>query len=60
MIQRNLSGNRSIQSKKKVHLQEVTLNQSQNKYMLFILILQAICNDMWITNRNGLICNNKG
>lgn len=45
MIQRNLSGNRSIQSKKKVHLQEVTLNQSLNKYMLFFWITQAINND---------------
>ena len=33
MIQRNLSGNRSIQSKNEVHLHEVTLNQSLNKYM---------------------------
>lgn len=29
MIQRNLSGNRSIQSKSEVHLYEVTLNQSK-------------------------------
>ena len=45
MIQRNLSGNRSIQSKKKVHLKVVTLNQSLNKYMLFFWITQAINND---------------
>ena len=33
VIQRNLSKNRLIQSKNEVHLYEVTLNQSLNKYM---------------------------
>ena len=42
MIQRNLSENGLIQSKNEVHLKEVTLNLSLNKYMLFFWITQAI------------------
>ena len=46
MIQRNLSGNRSIQSKNEVHLKVVTLNQSLNKYMLFFWRTQAFNDDI--------------
>ena len=57
MIQRNLSENRLIQSKNEVHLYEVTLNQSLNKYMLFFLRKQTFIYEIWIIGRNGTICS---